>query len=154
MRSNKDKFEVLHLGQNNAKQPNRLVSGCLGQLEAKALEVLEGGKTASSVHLQPWKQNMSWAALARRIVSGSRDVLISTSSTLIRIHQEYGVQFCPPPPPQVQEICWKTGEDPMKSYWDDYGVGELDIRRKVKGNFSLEKRKLRGYNHCLPVPER
>lgn len=56
---------------------------------------------------------MSWAALARVIVSRSRDVLISTSSTLVRLHQEYGVQFCSP---QFKRDVGKTVEGLMESY--------------------------------------
>lgn len=115
-----------------------------GRSTGNALGVLQGSKTARRLHLQPWWQNMSWAALARVIVSRSRGVLIPTCSTLFRLHQECSVLFCShqfrSDVEKLERAQWKATEIIR---------GLKNLTYEDKGTFSLEKRKLRGCNHCL-----
>lgn len=72
---------------------------------------------------------MSWAALTRVMVIRSREVLIPIS-TLVRLHQEYGVQFCSSyfrrDVEKLERVQWKATE--MIT-----GLENLNISSYVKG---------------------
>lgn len=103
MKCSKDKCKSLHLWRKSPVQPHSLGTDGMGSISAgKAMGVRGDSRLSMS-------QQCALAAKQAKSILGcigsrSREVIIHLYPTLITLHLEYGVLFCPPPPQHRKDI--------------------------------------------------
>lgn len=142
MKCSKDKCKSLHLWRKSPVQPHSLGTDGMGSTSAgKAMGVRGDSRLSMS-------QQCALAAKQAKSILGcigsrSREVIIHLYPTLITLHLEYGVLFCPPPPHSTGKTLIK-GKEFSRGSPGQLGLEHSPCEEELRNqdSLSLEKRKL------------